>query len=199
MFRINLLGCAVCVAVVCVSLVSAASADYIGRLENGDFEAGGSLDGWTPEGTAVLMWEGDNHYVYMSAGEFEEPGPGLDELMYTYMDGWVTQEVDIPADATKLRFRYKASGNAYIYVSLDPLDEAQSLDGTTWSWTWVMLDVSPHMRGTTATLELGCRPSGLGTSGNVGFDDVGFLPEPTSLSLLVLSGLALLRRRRGRA
>jgi hypothetical protein len=171
----------------------------MGSIIDGTFDA--SLAGWTPssmgDGTGSPTWSSGLASAYL--GVQAPTGNQFRQIS-------ISQTVTLPAGVTAIQastcFSGINNGTVMSLVESDiGWDDSQTFTPST-DWSTTTLQIPAAMRGRTGTLSFVISAYGPATTlgapcpvANLWVDNVGFVPEPATLALLALSGMAFLRRR----
>jgi len=198
-------------------LAAGASANL---LVNGDFSAG--LSGWTywnaPWGTVTVDTAGcpnpgnpepsaSHSTGHGSGGIYQVVAVAPGTVVTVDADwtgdlkdaGWAEVMLFSPSAGEDIAGRIDAGNAADIAYKKD----SWGMNPPT-AWDWEPASLSPHPSGNGGTITVGADglvvvATKLGTVGAANwacFDNITLVPEPATMALLGLSGLALLRRRR---
>jgi hypothetical protein len=117
----------------------------------------------------------------------------IDDVQTSVPLGFAYGDVD---DNGTFTIHYDAAGDDLTFITTQSL----TLFGNPTSSSWTLEDTVRGIWGAdTVFAALGARGAGINVAdGSATFDNFTFTPEPTSLTLLGLGAMALLRRRRGR-
>jgi hypothetical protein len=132
-----------------------------------------------------------------------KPGPGYTNAdLVTYWNGWVGVAGTSVSDTMRLGFAvnpYAAKGQAILKMFIREIGSPTPLiDDNDYVLKYLNYGLGCPIPSTVYSVNFGIKPNGSTTGGNAIFDNVEvIIPEPATMTMLVLGGItALLRRRR---